>query len=183
MNDTSLSIGKIVLRKFRQSFPWANMEHDALDGWTRWMRHKDWEKRKREFFDMQHICLKIIEAMINIDDELWLTRCQMFFDCPQANENSNYSIFENYCYCIDVLTLIKWFINRETSANILMYVIDYIMYNNDKFCEFINQVRYPNLNSGASRWGIEIDTMIKNTVPKFYEKIQKDERQLLRWKI
>ena len=52
-------------------------------------------------------------------------------------------------------------------------VIDHIMYNNDKFCQFINHVRYPNMNQGASRWGVDIDTMIKNAVPKFFEKIRK----------
>ena len=121
--------------------------------------------------------------LINIDDELQLNRFKCLFNC-ESNPSpdmtkSRKELFEQYGRSIDLLTIINSFKDIRPCAEFVKFVIKDMMKGNVKFRKFINELR----NKDNSRWGVNLDTMIKVMYPQFYDEMKQTDPQIIRWKV
>ena len=186
----SLFVNKIVFEQLISSISREDVDRQLRYSWAPEDRNELLIAYAKDV-ETEKICLRLIQDIIGIDDILWRNRCNHFFYCNEVPldeddiEQGNYleEVFEwgfdSYCSDADILSLVLCNLYGKRCINIVTFVINHMMRNDKRFCNFINEIRF----EYNSRWPKSIDAMIKAKCKQFYRKIDKNCRDIFRWKV
>lgn len=125
----------------------------------------------------------LLKDFFNIDDNIRDARFRFIFDTesdpPPGIGDEDEDVYNNLAKKLDVLSIINHLDNVRDCLEFLKFVIGDLMKENEKFRTFASHIRY----KIKSRWGVNLDTMIKIVESEFYQKMKIEEPQIIRWKV